>query len=1021
MTLDHLASTDSPADFELGALLGEGSVAEVFRATHLPSGLTVALKVWRTPTSALTQDDRRRFLRECHVMRELSTHSQRLVRFRWSGLETDGRPWLAMDVHTESLQTLASRDRVDLQRGLALADDLLAGLAEVHAAGHVHRDVKPANVLLGDGRAYLGDFGIAMRSGGATRDVAAGTPGYVAPELHRGDEPTTRSDVYSAARTISEILPADLPRWLDNLLTRATSADPEDRPTDAAHFLAKLRSGRSHVLDLTAVDAASPVVVRVAEQDHPVPAHGRLIIGRGDDCDVQILDALTSRHHVIVEPRDGQWRVADLGSANGTWSDWARVDELPVVTPATTIRLGGPDGVTVSVRPVAAHGPESASSGLVPPGRPKGTRFLRRLDLVPGVLSVGRSKTNQLVLDDLLVSRRHAELTVSPGRVTVRDLSTANGTYLNGRAVSEGDVRQGDLVSIGSYLLYFDGRGLDVLDDGAGVELAARGLTVDVKGGRRLVADVSFDMPPSSLLAVVGPSGAGKSTLLGALSGLRPASSGTVSYAGRDLYDDYADLRRRIGFVPQQDILHQVLTVRQALDFGAALRFPPEVSDAERRGRIDEVLRELRLDEHAGTRIASLSGGQRKRASTALELLTKPSLLFLDEPTSGLDTDLDREVMHRLRALADDGRSVIVVTHNLEHLGVCDQVMVLAEGGHLAYVGPPGDAFSYFGVDSWADVFATLKERPAAHWGQQFASVRGPLTDALSATALNATRPPAEGPVTRASVPRWAQFRTLVRRQAGVIWADRTLVAILGALPVVLAGIARVIPADDGTARVVGNTEALQLLMVLVVGACLMGSAGSIRELVKERAIYRRERAVGLSSTAYLTSKLSVAAVVGAVQAAVLTALALVGRPHGTRGLVVGDQRVEIALVIALVTVVSAVVGLLVSAAVDDESQAMPLLVLTTMAQLVLCGGLTPIDGRVALEQLSWLLPSRWGLAATASTVDLTYMQGGGAAGDPLWSHDVGALLLSLTALVLIAVVAAAGARVLLSRLDPRR
>src|SRR6185369_10929831 len=160
------------------------------------------------------------------------------------------------------------------------------------------------------------------------------------------------------------------------------------------------------------------------------------------------------------------------------------------------------------------------------------------------------------------------------------------------------------------------------------------------------------------------------STLLGALTGQRPADAGEVRYDGRDLYASYDELRQRIGLVPQDDILHPQLTVRRALRFAAELRFPADTSAAERHARVEEVLDELGLIDQATQRISTLSGGQRKRTSVALELLTRPSLLFLDEPTSGLDPGMDKSVMRTLRGLADDGRTVVVVTHNVANLDV---------------------------------------------------------------------------------------------------------------------------------------------------------------------------------------------------------------------------------------------------------------------------------------------------------------------------------------------------------------
>ena len=242
--------------------------------------------------------------------------------------------------------------------------------------------------------------------------------------------------------------------------------------------------------------------------------------------------------------------------------------------------------------------------------------------------------------------------------------------------------------------------------------MSARDLTVRLPNGKVLLDSVSFPLGERCLLAVIGPSGAGKSTLLGALTGLRPATEGTVLYDNRDLYAHYAELRHRIGLVPQENILHTQLTARRALRYAAQLRFPRDTSKAERNRRVDEVLAELSLTAHAETRTDRLSGGQQKRVNVALELMNKPSVLFLDEPTSGLDPGLDKSVMEMMSGLAHGGRTIIVVTHSVANLDVCDRLLVLVPGGKVAYFGPPGDGLRHFGQPGWAEVFQSFEREP---------------------------------------------------------------------------------------------------------------------------------------------------------------------------------------------------------------------------------------------------------------------------------------------------------------------
>ena len=297
-------------------------------------------------------------------------------------------------------------------------------------------------------------------------------------------------------------------------------------------------------------------------------------------------------------------------------------------------------------------------------------------------LRIGRVSDNDLVLPDLDVSRHHAELRKSPaGAYEIVDLGSHNGTFVNGRQVSSAVLSESDIVSIGRSTLRLAGGELRLFVDDGEVTFSAQDLVVKVGGGKVLLNNVTFPIPEKSLVGVIGPSGAGKSTLLGALTGMRPADTGTVLYDNRDLYRNYAELRHRIGLVPQESVLHTQLTARRALQYSAELRFPADTGANERDARVDEVMSELGLTKHANTRADRLSGGQLKRVNVAQELLTKPSLLFLDEPTSGLDPGLDKSVMEQMRDLAHDGRTVIVVTHSVANLDTCDRLLVLVPGG----------------------------------------------------------------------------------------------------------------------------------------------------------------------------------------------------------------------------------------------------------------------------------------------------------------------------------------------------
>ncbi|MFD3666014.1 FHA domain-containing protein [Streptomyces sp. NPDC058659] len=646
---------------------------------------------------------------------------------------------------------------------------------------------------------------------------------------------------------------------------------------------------------------------------------------------------------------------------------------------------------------------------------------------------IGRAPDNDVVVSDLVVSRRHAELRARPdGTYWIHDLGSHNGTFLNGRRVVDARVTADDIVGIGRCAFCLIGGQLVEFTDNGEISLDVQELAVTVDHGRKTLLDeVSFPVGQKCLLGVVGPSGAGKSTLLGALTGQRPADRGTVLYDGRDLYRDYAELRQRIGLVPQDDILHLQLTVRRALGYAAELRFPEDTAPAERRARVDEVIRELGLVERAEQPIHSLSGGQRKRVSVALELLTKPSLLFLDEPTSGLDPGMDRSVMHMLRGLADDGRTVVVVTHSVLSLDVCDRLLVLAPGGRVAYYGPPADTLGFFGYTQWPEAFEAFENDRDRDWAGQYRSSvfhRRYVSDATARPVLPtgdggaSVGPSGAVPLVPETDPppkaqSWgSQLRTLVRRYAAALSADRTFLAIMIALPFVMGAMARALSEGE-----LNPESTLNVLLILCVGGVLTGAANAVRELVKERTIYRRERAVGLSRSAYLASKVVVLGLITVVQAVVLTLVALIGVPlnvPGGKGVLL-PPLVEITLAVALLSFTAMMLGLLVSAVVRKEEVTMPLLVLLAIVQVVFCGALLTVRGTPGLEQLAWLVPSRWAFAAMGATIDIGTVAPSDKTDDPLMRHTLDAWLFDMGMLVVICLALGVVVARLLRRHEP--
>ncbi|MFF7943267.1 FHA domain-containing protein [Nocardia gamkensis] len=797
---------------------------------------------------------------------------------------------------------------------------------------------------------------------------------------------------------------------------------------------------------------APVLVVQTRERVYRLRAGGAYNVGRDPEADVVVTDPRVSSLHAVLERDAEGWKIEDAGSLNGTFFDGHRVEEM-VIDHDETFQLGhAVDGEQLACslegqdgRPAPESGGEAGGDTMLvaDPGydlddEATVTKFLpglpRRVSpptahptavvrITEPTLRIGRATDNDIVTPDLMVSRHHAELrTIGPGKYRIIDLDSHNGTYVNGSRVEAADLTDFDSIGLGHTTFRLVGDELRESVDTGEVSVSVQNLTVRTPEGKVLLDAVGFPIPQRSLVGVIGPSGAGKSTLLGAVTGLRPATEGTVRYDGRDLYTDYDELRHRIGLVPQEDILHNQLPTRRALLYAAELRFPGDTGREEREQRVDEVLEELGLARHADTRIDKLSGGQRKRVSVALELLTKPSLLFLDEPTSGLDPGLDKTVMEMLSELAHDGRTVIVVTHSVANLDSCDRLLVLVPGGKLAYYGPPAEGLQQFGKRTWAEVFQAFDRDEERDWAgefqasprfEQYAAV-APTDDVGPAEVHTPAPPPA-------SQSKFSQLSTLCRRYLAVIASDRSYLALLGVMPVLLGGLIAAVPSGEGFIGAPGtNVDAPTKLMVLAFAACFVGTGNSIREIVKEQTIYRRERAAGLSAGVYLMSKLLVLGVITTLQAAVLVLVGTIGVSMPPKGLFTSVE-LELILAMALLGIASLALGLLVSVAVNTSEKTLPLLIVLSMAQLVLTGGLVRLPGTPVLEQLSYISPSRWGFGAGAATLDLDTLSPHTGAPDPLWKNTLGTWLLDMGVVAGLGAVFLALAWYRLYQLRPRR
>ncbi|MGB7588769.1 MAG: ATP-binding cassette domain-containing protein [Solirubrobacterales bacterium] len=618
---------------------------------------------------------------------------------------------------------------------------------------------------------------------------------------------------------------------------------------------------------------------------------------------------------------------------------------------------------------------------------------------------VGRSPDCDAVLVDPTVSARHAVLTSTAQGLRFRDLGSTTGTRHNRVPGKDGLLRDGDELGIGHHLWICEGARL-IPDNRELPPLEAHSIEVKA-GATTLLQPTSLAIAAGELVAIIGPSGSGKSTLLKTLGGIQPSSAGAVLVRGDDVGLRQAD----IGYVPQDDTLHHLLSIHEALSFAARLRLPEDHTKADREAAIASVLMEVGLDDIPRRRIGDLSGGQRKRAAVALELISDPELLLLDEPTTGLDPGLERRLMELTRELADRGQSVLLVTHATQSLDVCDRVAIMAPGGRLAYLGPPAGAAEAFGVERIEDVYAKLTDEAGAEEGPHERA-----ETPISPPRLASSR----------AVPRrriWPQVRILIRRYALLFVRDRRNAKILAVQVLVLAfGAAFLFTSDVFSYNAAGEAlhaaQSAQLLFLMVTVSLWFGAISSVRQVVAERGVLTRELAAGVRTEAYLLSKAAVIGAVIAAQAGLFVWIVFALRPLGGAP---PNAELNVVTICILIGWVGMGFGLMLSAFARSENQATSFLPLILLPQLLFAGAIvTTKDLGQPIQILSHVVAAQWGFAGVGNAIDMN----GRIAADPGFAtanhyssnfFNHGEIAVAIALLLMIAACAA----VLQARLRP--
>ena len=457
-------------------------------------------------------------------------------------------------------------------------------------------------------------------------------------------------------------------------------------------------------------------------------------------------------------------------------------------------------------------------------------------------------------------------------------------------------------------------------------------------GGREILHKLSLSVEAGELVAIAGGSGAGKTTLLEILAGLQLPSEGELRHDGV-ARRSRVSAGSAIGYVPQDDIIHLEMPLRRTLRYAALLRLPAGTTASEAERIVDETLRDLDLADRADVPVRALSGGQRKRASIAVELLTRPRLFFLDEPTSGLDPSTAADVMRLLRRLSQRGITIVLTTHEPAGIDQCDRVVFLARDGHLAFTGSPTAARRYFGVDSLSEVYERLAgEHTPQVWAERFADSR-----VRSKTRLGLTQravPAARSDVRRTGMVR--QWWLLTRRNIDVLGRNRLTLAILLGSPVLVTAMMATLfkrgAFDPGSAADVGPA---QIVFWIAFDGFFFGLTYGLLQIVGEMAVFRRERLAGLSVGAYVASKVTaLLPVLAGVSAVLLVVLRALGRLPA----VGWDVYASLFATIVIEATSALALGLFASAAVSNAAQAALALPMLCFPQVLFGGAIVPVD-----------------------------------------------------------------------------
>jgi ABC-type multidrug transport system ATPase subunit/pSer/pThr/pTyr-binding forkhead associated (FHA) protein len=665
-----------------------------------------------------------------------------------------------------------------------------------------------------------------------------------------------------------------------------------------------------------------------------------VVVGRSKDAQVSVNNNVVSGEHAqLLFDANGDLHVIDLNSTNGTFLNDRKLEPgvLYQIRTNDVLKLAGDKGVKLVFNPddyEPVSKDRKSTSDNTGDNNFSTTNILEKF-VSKRLIIVGRNPECDVFLGHQSISRQHASIEKrGPNDYVITDLNSTNGTFVNGRRVS-GSMKIGpnDMINIGRFQLSLGGKVRDLSRE---VAIRTERIIKQFENGKIGLHECSFEIPAKSLLAVMGPSGCGKSTLLKALNGDSPPSSGRVFISGLELNENYDYLKTQIGYVPQDDIVHRELTVEQSLFYAAKLRLEHSDSNFIQQ-KIDQVIHDLKIQKIRNSLVGKISGGQRKRVSIAVEILTDPLVLFLDEPTSPLDPQTIEEFLGILKDLSDKGTTVIMVTHKPEDLNYMDSVIFMAEGGYIVFQGETDGYLKHFNVSDTIKVYSQLVDSDATKWINRHNQNHPPL---------GVMQAPKEKKDSR-NANFFHQLFWLTVRYFNVKLNDRLNTLILIGQAPIIAGLICLIFNDI--------TPAVPFL--LAVSAVWFGTNNAAREIVGEAAIYKRERMFNQGILSYIVSKIAVLGTFAAIQSLLFTAI-IAARYKDS-----DPQWADFSgafLWMLSVSVAASLMGLLLSSIVSTTEKVMTLVPIALIPQIMLAGAIAPITSK-GVEILSYFTLARWG------------------------------------------------------------